>query len=55
MRFRLIVYLATILVIGLLAWQLYGAHHYPNMNARPAVQHVMVVVPAGTIEGLRWG
>jgi hypothetical protein len=55
MRFRIIVYLATILVIGLLAWQLYGAHHYPNMNALPGVQHVLVVHPVGHAGGQRWG
>ena len=42
MRFRLLFWLIALLVVALLAWQLYGAHHYPKMNGTHGFNRAMI-------------
>lgn len=46
MRLRVIVWVLLLLVVGLLAWQLYGVPHASKSNAIPAVNRtpIMAVV-----------
>lgn len=44
MRFRVVVWLLLLLIVGLLAWQLYGTPHARKMNAIPAFDRTPMTV-----------
>ena len=46
MRFRLIVWVLLVLIVGLLAWQFYGAHQYPKRNDMSGVNRVVLAALA---------
>ena len=47
-RFSLVVFLLGLLIVALLAWQLYGVHHYPKMNGVPALSRATCTVPGSS-------
>ena len=46
MRFRVIVWVLLLLIVGLLAWQFYGAQQYPNRNEVSGVNRVALTMMA---------
>ena len=48
-RFSLVVFLLGVLIVALLAWQLYGVHHYPNMNETHGFNRTVITAPVNSM------